>query len=113
MHSLTNEGLGANWATRRAFWANRPACEGVLRNNLLSLATRKTRHIGDDANVEICDPGLWTDYRTIVDAFPKRRVWAFRLAGIERQIVLAQRTRSLSCVFCIQCNPLFMRRLAI
>jgi pimeloyl-ACP methyl ester carboxylesterase len=53
-----NEGLGANWATRRAFWADRPAHEAALRTNLLSLATTKTRHIGDDPNVELYDPDL-------------------------------------------------------
>ncbi len=86
-----NEGLGANWAPRRAFWADRPANEEVLRKNLLSLATTKTRHIGDDPNVELYDPDLWTDeyaflnapgqaqiqsalfydYRTNVAAYPK------------------------------------------
>jgi pimeloyl-ACP methyl ester carboxylesterase len=30
-----NEGLGANWATRRAFCADRPAHEEALRKNLL------------------------------------------------------------------------------
>jgi pimeloyl-ACP methyl ester carboxylesterase len=90
-----NEGLGANWATRRAFWADRPAHEEALRTNLLSLATTKTRHIGDDPKVELYDPDLWTDeyaflntpgqaqiqsdlfydYRTNVDAYPKWQVW--------------------------------------
>ena len=56
-----NEGLGANWATRRAFWADRPAHEEALRKNLLSLATTKTRHIGDDPKIELYDPDLWTD----------------------------------------------------
>jgi len=32
-----NEGLGAAWATRRAFWPDRPAYEEALRKNLLSL----------------------------------------------------------------------------
>src|SRR6202140_4524492 len=32
-----NEGLGANWKTRRAFWADRSANESALRTNLLSL----------------------------------------------------------------------------
>jgi len=32
-----NEGLGANWATRRAFWANRLPNEMALRTNLLSM----------------------------------------------------------------------------
>jgi pimeloyl-ACP methyl ester carboxylesterase len=90
-----NEGLGANWATRRAFWADRPAHEEALRTNLLSFATTKTRHIGDDPNVELYDPDLWSDeyaflnapgqaqiqsdlfydYRTNVDAYPKWQAW--------------------------------------
>ncbi len=90
-----NEGLGANWATRRAFWADRPAYEAALRKNLLSLETTKTRHIGDDPNVELYDPDLWTDeyaflnapgqaqiqsdlfydYRTNVDGYPKWQAW--------------------------------------
>src|SRR5271163_2140292 len=32
-----NEGLGANWVTRRAFWADRTTHEEVLRKNLLSM----------------------------------------------------------------------------
>jgi pimeloyl-ACP methyl ester carboxylesterase len=63
-----NEGLGANWATRRSFWADRPAHEDALRNNLLSLATTRTRHIGDDPNVELYDPDLWTDEYAFLNA---------------------------------------------
>jgi pimeloyl-ACP methyl ester carboxylesterase len=90
-----NEGLGANWATRRAFWADRPAHEDALRKNLLSLATTQTRHLGDDPNVEFYDPDLWSDeyaflnapgqaqiqsdlfydYRTNVDAYLKWQAW--------------------------------------
>jgi pimeloyl-ACP methyl ester carboxylesterase len=90
-----NEGLGANWATRRAFWANRSAHEDALRTNLLSLATTRTRHVGDDPNVELYDPDLWADeyaflnapgqaqiqsdlfydYRTNVDAYPTWQAW--------------------------------------
>jgi pimeloyl-ACP methyl ester carboxylesterase len=90
-----NEGLGANWATRRAFWADRSAHEEALRINLLSLQTTKVRHIGDDPNIELYDPDLWTDeyaflnapgqaqiqsdlfydYRTNVDAYPKWQAW--------------------------------------
>jgi pimeloyl-ACP methyl ester carboxylesterase len=92
------EGLGANWATRRAFWADRPAHEEALRCNLLSLATTRTRHIGDDPNVELYDPDLWTDeyaflnatgqaqiqsdlffdYRTNVDAYTTWQAWMRR-----------------------------------
>jgi pimeloyl-ACP methyl ester carboxylesterase len=90
-----NEGLGVNWMTRRAFWADRAANDEALRKNLLSMAATKTRHIGDDPNVELYDPDLWTDeyaflnspgqaqiqsdlfydYRTNVDAYPKWQAW--------------------------------------
>jgi pimeloyl-ACP methyl ester carboxylesterase len=90
-----NEGLGANWSTRRAFWADRSAREEDLRKNLLSMAATKTRHVGDDPNVELYDPDLWTDeyaflnspgqaqiqsdlfydYRTNVDSYPKWQAW--------------------------------------
>ena len=93
-----NEGLGANWATRRAFWTDRPAYEEALRKNLLSLATTKTRHVGDDPNVEFYDPDLWTDeyaflnapgqaqiqsdlfynYRTNVDSYTTWQAWMRR-----------------------------------
>jgi pimeloyl-ACP methyl ester carboxylesterase len=93
-----NEGLGANWATRRAFWADRQAHEEALRKNLLSLATTRTRHVGDDPDVELYDPDLWADeyaflnspgqaqiqsdlfydYRTNVDAYPKWQGWMQR-----------------------------------
>ena len=90
-----NEGLGANWATRRAFWADRAKYEDALRTNLLSLATTKTRHLGDDPNVERYDPDLWSDeyaflnapgqaqiqsdlfydYRTNVESYPHWQAW--------------------------------------
>ena len=90
-----NEGLGANWKTRRAFWADRSANESVLRANLLSPAATRTRHIGDDPDIERYDPDLWTDefaflskpgqadiqsdlfydYRTNVEAYPKWQAW--------------------------------------
>jgi pimeloyl-ACP methyl ester carboxylesterase len=90
-----NEGLGANWKTRRAFWADRAANETALRTNLLSLPTTRTRHVGDDPNVERYDPDLWTDefyflnqpgqdeiqsdlfydYRTNVEGYLKWREW--------------------------------------
>ena len=93
-----NEGLGAIWKTRRAFWADRAANEIALRTNLLSLATTRARHLGTDPNVERYDPDLWTDefaflsqpgqadiqsdlfydYRTNVDAYPKWQAWMAR-----------------------------------
>ena len=90
-----NEGLGANWKTRRAFWADRAANESALRTNLLSLQTTRTRHVGNDPNVERYDPDLWTDefmflnqpgqadiqsdlfydYRTNVTSYPTWQAW--------------------------------------
>jgi pimeloyl-ACP methyl ester carboxylesterase len=90
-----NEGLGDNWKTRRAFWADRPAYESALRANLLSLAATRTRHVGTDPNVERYDPDLWTDefnflnqpgqadiqtdlfydYRTNVESYPEWQAW--------------------------------------
>ena len=69
--------------------------ESALRANLLSLAATRTRHVGNDPNVERYDPDLWTDefyflnrpgqaeiqsdlfydYRTNVDAYPKWQAW--------------------------------------
>jgi len=94
-----NEGLGANWATRRAFWADRQTNEEALRKNLLSMAATKTRHVGDDPNVELYDPDLWTDeyaflnspgqaqiqsdlfydYRTNVENYPRWQAWMQRM----------------------------------
>jgi pimeloyl-ACP methyl ester carboxylesterase len=88
-------GLGANWKTRRAYWADRATNESALRENLLSLATTRARHVGDDPNVERHDPDLWTDeyyflnqpgqidiqsdlfydYRTNVDNYAKWDAW--------------------------------------
>jgi pimeloyl-ACP methyl ester carboxylesterase len=90
-----NEGLGALWAPRRAFWADRAAHENTLRENLLSLRAARTRHVGTDPNVARYDPYLWTDefaflsqpvqadiqsdlfydYRTNVEAYPKWQAW--------------------------------------
>lgn len=90
-----NEGLGESWKPRRAFWVDRTANETALRTNLLSLGTTRTRHIGNDPNVERYDPDLWTDefaflnqpgqagiqsdlfydYRTNVEAYPRWQAW--------------------------------------
>lgn len=90
-----NAGLGVNWATRRAFWADRSAREEAMRENLLSMAATKLRHVGDDPKVDLYDPDLWTDeyaflnspgqaqiqsdlfydYRTNVEAYPKWQAW--------------------------------------
>jgi pimeloyl-ACP methyl ester carboxylesterase len=90
-----NEGLGVNWNTRRAFWADRLTNESALRANLLSLAAARTRHVGSDPDAERYDPDLWTDefaflsqpgqaeiqsnlfydYRKNVEAYPQWQAW--------------------------------------
>ncbi len=90
-----NTGLGENWKTRRTFWADRTANEAALRANLLSLQATRTRHVGNDSNVERYNPDLWTDefyflnqpgqadiqsdlfydYRTNVENYPKWQAW--------------------------------------
>jgi pimeloyl-ACP methyl ester carboxylesterase len=66
-----------------------------LRDDLMSLAVTKTRHVGDDSKVELYDPDLWTDeyrflnapgqaqiqndlfydYRTNVAAYAEWKAW--------------------------------------
>jgi len=90
-----NEGLGEIWKPRRAFWADRVANESTFRTNFLSFATTRTRHVGNDPNVELYDPDLWTDelaflskpgqadiqtdlfydYRTNIDAYHRWQAW--------------------------------------
>jgi pimeloyl-ACP methyl ester carboxylesterase len=90
-----DEGLGPGWKARREFWADRPAHEAALRAGLFSLATTRTRHVGDDPAIERYDPDLWTDeyfflnrpgqaqiqsdlfydYRTNVAAYPAWQAW--------------------------------------
>jgi pimeloyl-ACP methyl ester carboxylesterase len=88
-------GLGAAWAPRRAFWADRAAHEEALRRNLLSFEATRRRHVGSDPDVERYDPDLWTDefaflgqpgqadiqtelfydYRSNVAAYPQWQAW--------------------------------------
>src|SRR5271170_4059661 len=90
-----NEGLGPSWKPRRAFWADRAGNESALRANFLSLPTTRTRHVGNDPNVNRYDPDLWTDefaflskpgqshiqsdlfydYRTNVSSYSKWQAW--------------------------------------
>ncbi len=89
------DGLGPQWAPRRAFWADRAANEGKLRAGFFSIATTKLRHVGSDPDVSRYDPDLWTDefsfldepgmaqiqsdlfydYRTNVAAYPQWQAW--------------------------------------
>ena len=90
-----NEGLGENWKTRRAFWADRAANEWCASRESVVLGDDPDASSGDDPNVERYDPDLWTDefyflnqpgqadiqsdlfydYRTNVDSYPKWQAW--------------------------------------
>jgi pimeloyl-ACP methyl ester carboxylesterase len=56
-----DEGLGALWKTRRAFWADRAANEAALRENLLSFERTRMRHVGHDPHPDRYNPDFWTD----------------------------------------------------
>src|SRR5690242_20136151 len=92
------EGLGALWETRRAFWVDRAGHEAALRENFLSLAATRQRHIGRSPRPWLYDPDLWTDefaflscpgqadiqvelfydYRTNVESYPAWQEWLRR-----------------------------------
>jgi pimeloyl-ACP methyl ester carboxylesterase len=88
-------GLGPLWQKRREFWADRASNEEALRENFLSLAASRQRHVGSSPNVETFNPDLWTDefaflsrpgeadiqsdlfydYRTNVASYPTWQAW--------------------------------------
>jgi pimeloyl-ACP methyl ester carboxylesterase len=89
------DGLGPLWATRRAFWADRPAHEEALRANFVSFEATRQRHLGNDPDPSRYNPDLWTDeyaflsrpgqtqiqsdlfydYRTNVASYPQWQAW--------------------------------------
>ncbi|MEE6256933.1 alpha/beta fold hydrolase [Plantactinospora sonchi] len=95
-NAVTHEiGLGPNWAVRRAFWADRAAHEAELRDNFLSPAATRQRHVGTSPRPEAYDPDLWDDelaflrrpgiadiqvelfhdYRSNVASYPRWQEW--------------------------------------
>ena len=88
-------GLGPLWQTRRDYWANRAANEAPFRENFLSLAATRQRHVGSNPNVENLNPDRWSDefaflsrpgqadiqsdlfydYRTNVASYPAWQAW--------------------------------------
>lgn len=89
------DGLGPLWEKRRAFWRDRAANESGLRDNLMSRAAARQRHVGTSPNAENYDPDLWDDefaflsrpgqaeiqsdlfydYRTNVASYPAWQAW--------------------------------------
>lgn len=93
--NVYEEGLGAMWAKRKPFWANRAAHEKDVIAAHQSVAVTRARHIGTDPNVEAYDPDLWMDevaylnrpgqariqadliydYQTNLAAYPQWQAW--------------------------------------
>ncbi len=89
------DGLGRLWQTRRDYWANRAPNEAAFRENFLSFAATRQRHVGSNPNVENINPDLWSDefaflsrpgeadiqsdlfydYRTNVASYPAWQAW--------------------------------------
>jgi pimeloyl-ACP methyl ester carboxylesterase len=55
------DGLGPLWDSRRRFWKDRSANEAALRENFLSLAATRQRHVGTNPHPDTINPDLWTD----------------------------------------------------
>jgi pimeloyl-ACP methyl ester carboxylesterase len=53
------QGLSDLWTPRRAFWADRARHEAAVRENLLSLAATRQRHVGRSPHPERIDPETW------------------------------------------------------
>ncbi len=93
--NVYEEGLGAMWAKRKPFWADRVAHEKDVIAAHQSVAVTRARHIGTDPNVEAYDPDLWMDevaylnrpgqariqadliydYQTNLAAYPQWQAW--------------------------------------
>lgn len=89
------DGLGPLWDTRRKFWKDRAPNEAALRENFLSLASARQRHVGTNPHPETINPDLWTDefaflsrpgqaeiqtdlfysYQTNVASYPSWQAW--------------------------------------
>jgi pimeloyl-ACP methyl ester carboxylesterase len=90
--------LGPLWQKRREYWADRAPNEAALRENFLSFAATRQRHVGSNPKVETLNPDLWTDefaflsrpgqadiqadlfydYRTNVASYPAWQNWLKR-----------------------------------
>ncbi|MDQ2802507.1 MAG: alpha/beta hydrolase [Pseudomonadota bacterium] len=86
---------GPLWEPRKAFWVDPAPNADKVRQNLISPAAAKQRHIGDSPHPERYDPDLWTDeaaslarpgqdriqldlfydYRTNPAAYPSWQAW--------------------------------------
>jgi pimeloyl-ACP methyl ester carboxylesterase len=88
-------GLRPLWQKRREYWADRASNEAAFRENFLSFAATRQRHVGSNPNVENLNPDRWSDecaflrrpgqadiqsdlfydYRTNVASYPTWQAW--------------------------------------
>ena len=59
--NISEEGESALWVTRRAYWADRAAYEGMIQANLSSLEADRGRHVGNSPHPERYNPDAWND----------------------------------------------------
>jgi pimeloyl-ACP methyl ester carboxylesterase len=89
------QGLSPLWAARRRYWADPVHELEALKQNFISLAATRLRHVGASPNPERYDPDAWTDeyaflsrpgqaeiqttlfldYRTNVASYPEWQGW--------------------------------------
>jgi pimeloyl-ACP methyl ester carboxylesterase len=55
------DGLGPLWQKPREYWADRKSNEAALRENFLSFAATRQRHVGSNPNFENLNPDRWSD----------------------------------------------------
>jgi len=92
------DGLGAAWEIRKAFWRDRAAYEDMLITRFLSLSEARGRHLGSSPHPERYDPEVWQweaaqlgrpdqrkiqsdlfyDYRTNLASYPIWQLWLRR-----------------------------------
>jgi len=93
--NISDAGESGLWVARKAFWADRAANEGKIRQNLSSLEADRLRHVGSTPHPERINPDSWNDeyaflnrpgeediqldlfydYRTNQAAFPAWNAW--------------------------------------
>lgn len=79
-------GLGAMWAQRKAFWADRAAHESEVVRVHQSLGATRARHVGNDPNVLAYDPDLWMDEHAYLNRPGQARIQADLIFDYQQNI---------------------------
>lgn len=81
-------GLGAVWAKRKPFWADRAAHEAEIVSAQQSLAVTRQRHLGTDPNIEAYDPDLWMDEYAYLNRPGQARIQADLIYDYQNNLAL-------------------------